>query len=119
MTYCDNYSGSRSGLPWLAHLGGCDRCRDVAWDRHERPRIYLHTVPGGFNDTAENRFHRNFDKGMYEYEKARAEGLQPKATTVDAVREAQSEVKSQERALEKLKRVADVSEVSVAEGVEV
>lgn len=113
---CD-YVGETVGLPWLQHLGECAEHRQLAWEDHSVPRIYVGTVPGGYNDSGANRFHRSFDEGMYEYEKARKEGLQPKATTVDAVRAEQNRVKSHERALKKLSKVADVSELSAAPGV--
>ena len=118
MTYCDQYTTFKSGLPRIAHMGECEQCRTTAWDQHVVPRIYVGTVPGGYNDQGGNKFHRQFDKGMYEYEKARKEGLQPKATTVEAVREEHEMVKSQERAVKKLKRVGDVEQVKVRPGVE-
>lgn len=77
------------------------------------------TVPGGYNDTNGSQFHRNFDKGMYAYEKARKEGLEPKATTVEAVREAEKQVASQQKAVKKLKKVGDVEGLKVASGVDI
>lgn len=118
MSYCTQFDRTCKGLPWLSHLGTCAQCRAEAWRNHERPNIYLGTVPGGFNDSDGHSFHRNFDKGMYEYEKARKEGLQPKATTVEAVREAQDQVRVHKKALKKLNKVADVEGINVAPGVE-
>jgi len=56
-------------------------------------------VPGGSKDTAEFRGHMDFDKGLYAYADARAEGLQPDSTTLKGVAKAHSRVKSQEAAL--------------------
>ena len=111
------YDGPQSGIAWLSHMGECDTHRAEAWDRHVVPRLYVGTVPGGFNDSKAMQFHRNFDKGMYEYEKARKEGLQPKATTVDAVQQEHNRARSQKRALKKLSKVADVSELKTIPGV--
>lgn len=76
------------------------------------------TVPGGHNDSARHQFHREFDRGMYAYEKARKEGLQPSATTVAAVEAEHKAVRSQQRALKKLAKHDDVTEVSTRPGVE-
>ena len=65
------------------------------------------TVPGGHNDTRAYRFHKDFDKGMDEYAKARKNGLEPNASTLEAVNKAKSEALSEERALKKLSKVAD------------
>lgn len=76
------------------------------------------TVPGGHNDTyggAKYAFQKNFDKGLEEYKKAKDEGLQPKATTIKAVREAQATVKKQQRAVRKLG--LEEGEVATAAGV--
>lgn len=115
--------------PYFCHIsnhlydpcGDCDGCVCVhAFDNTPEPTTPLFgTVPGGFNDTQANRFHRDFDKGMYAYEKARKEGLQPKATTLDAVEEAQRSVKSSSRAVKKLSKIGDVSGLKVPAGVEV
>lgn len=75
------------------------------------------TVPGGANDTKEYRFHKDFDKGMNEYAKARDEGLQPKHSTLDAVKDEHKKVKSQQRALKKLSKVADTDGIPTAPGV--
>ena len=56
-------------------------------------------VPGGSKDTIEHRMHMDFDKNLDAYRGAKAEGLQPKQTTMKAVKEAQAEVKSHEAAL--------------------
>ena len=77
-------------------------------------------VPGGFNETGRSRqykFQRGFDPGLEAYRKARGEGLRPKHTSVKAVHAAQEEVKSQQRAVDKLKNVADVSELKTLPGV--
>jgi hypothetical protein len=113
-----NYTGVKQGLPYLTHMGECGACRAAGWERHEQPRWYVGTVPGGFNDS-KDRFHRTFDKGLDAYEKARKEGLEPSATTVDAVRREEQDVASQQRAVEKLRKVTDVEGVKVKPGVEV
>jgi len=115
--------------PYFCHVSNhmytqCDDCNGCIcvhqWDDYEMPKTPLFgTVPGGHNDDNANRFHRDFDKGMYAYEKARKEGLQPKATSVEAVEAEHNRVRSQQRAVEKLKNVTDVSELSVTKGVEV
>jgi len=96
----------------------CDGCICVhQWDNYEMPKTPLFgTVPGGYNDS-KNKFQRNFDKGMYAYEKAKAEGLQPAATTVEAVEAEHEKVRSQQRALEKVKQFADVEDIKTAPGV--
>ena len=81
--------------------GGC-RCI-ARYDDYQMPKTPVFgTVPGGANDTREYRFHMDFDKGMDRYAKARANGLAPAATTVDAVDAAERQAASQERALKKL-----------------
>ena len=118
-------------MPYFCHLSNhlwtrctpCDEdhCGCVhQWDDYVMPNTPLFgTVPGGANDNESYRFHKDFDKGMNEYQKAKGEGLQPAATTVEAVKAEQDRVRSQERAVQKLKKTQDVSGIHVAPGVEV
>lgn len=102
----------------------CDDCGGCVcvhqWDDYEMPDTPLFgTVPGGHNDTEAHKFHRTFDKGMDAYQKARKEGLQPSAATLESVEKEHDRVRSHQRAVKKLRNVTDVSELSVAKGVEV
>ena len=108
MSYCDQYETVKEGLPRLSHMGNCDTCRAEGWRNHRAPRLYLTTVPGAHNDSRAYRFHKDFDKGMDEYRKARDEGLTPDSTTLDAVNKAKAEALSEKKALKKLSKVADV-----------
>jgi len=77
-------------------------------------------VPGGFNEagrSSQYKFQKGFDPGLEAYGEARKEGLRPKHTSVAAVKKAQDEVRSQQRALKKLSKVADVSELKTLPGV--
>ena len=95
--------------------GGC-RCGSQ-WDDYEMPDMPVFgTVPGASKDTQDYRFHMDFDKGMNKYREARENGLQPKATTVAAVDEAEAQVASQGRALKKLGGA--VEGIKTAPGVE-
>lgn len=79
------------------------------------------TIPGGHNDvhgSAQYKFQRDFDPGLEAYEKARGEGLSPKATTVKAVEEAHAEVKSHERGVKKLRDMGVEEPLPVAAGVD-
>ena len=118
--YC--YVGNHqyvSGPVEGCHDPACAAFRDV-----DVPPLGLlaSTVAGGFNDSRGNQqydYHKNFDKGLDAYAGARKEGLQPKATTVRAVAEAQKEVKSQERGLKKLRKAGvPTSELKRTAGVE-
>lgn len=85
----------------------------------KQPAPMALTVPGGFNDQnggGQWEFQRDFDPGMDAYKKARDEGLQPKQTTLKAVKEAQREVKIHQRANKKLGIKAD--ETNSPAGVE-
>lgn len=85
-----------------------------------QPGPLVGTVPGGHNDSrgdARYDFQKNFDKGLDEYRKARGEGLQPRASTVEAVRDAHLQVRAQKRALKKIKKYGDASTLKVAAGV--
>ena len=103
------------------HQSQCNPCRAEAWKNHPTHNIMIGTIPGGFKDTrgdARYDFQKNFDKGLDAYKKARDEGLAPKATSVAAVEASHREVKSQQRALKKLKKMGvDGSELAVAKGV--
>ena len=65
--------------------------------------VVMGVVPGTSKDTGPYRYHMDFDKGLDKYREARANGLQPKATTVKAVEESKAEVASHSRALKKMK----------------
>lgn len=95
-----------------------DVCRRYA-EMESRPvGPFFKDVPGGHNESRrKDSFHRNFDSDMDAYEKARKEGLRPKATSKAAVVEAQEQVRSHKRALDKLSKVADVSELKTVPGV--
>jgi hypothetical protein len=101
----------------------CDDCRDRL--HANRARVY-HTppvvgvVPGGANDTKEHRFHMDFDKGMYAYEKARKEGLRPPTSDLRGVARAHAQVKSHEAALRDSKKagIEFHPDVKVAAGVD-
>ena len=103
---------------------GCQHNTCLAFRGVEVPPLGLlpSTVPGAHNDSrgdAQYDFHKKFDKGLDAYKKARGEGLAPKATTVEAVEASHREVKSQKRAIKKLKKWgADTSELATAKGVE-
>lgn len=88
---------------------GCGGCECVhKWDDYEPPAMPLFTtVPGGHNDTAAYRAHMDFDKGLDAYAEARSNGLEPNATTLEAVNKAKAEALSEKRALKKLSKVAD------------
>ena len=102
------------------HQSQCNPCRAKAWTNHVRHNIMIGTIPGGFNDTRgdpQYDFQKNFDKGLDAYRKARDEGLAPATTSVAAVEASQRQVKSQKRALEKLKKMGiDGSELATAPG---
>ena len=103
---------------------GCHDPTCVAFRDVDVPPLGLlpSTVSGGYNDSrgdGQYDFQKDFDKGLDAYAGARAEGLAPKATTTKAVREAQAEVKSQQRGINKLRKAgADTSELKTAAGVE-
>jgi hypothetical protein len=109
------------------HNGPREQCDDCggctcvhAFDNMPPSKMpYFGTVPGGANDTKEYRFHRDFDKGMNEYKKARDEGLQPAQTTIDAVETAQNQVRSQTKAAKLLKNETDLDGLNFAAGVDV
>ena len=89
-------------------LPGATCEKDIKAYDDEQRRVWrqpplVGTVPGGSKDTIEHRMHMDFDKDMDAYLGARKEGLQPKQTTMKAVKEAQAEVTSQTKAL----KVAD------------
>lgn len=105
-------------------LEGCQHDTCLRFRRKEVPadvrRMANPDVPGGFNEAGRSgqyQFQKGFDPGLEAYGKARAEGLRPKHTTTGAVREAQEDVRSQQRALKKLEKVADVSELRTLPGV--
>lgn len=105
-------------------LEGCQHESCLAFRRKEVPadirRMAHPDVPGGFNEAGRNsqyKFQKGFDPGLEAYGKARKEGLRPKHTSVAAVKAAQDEVRSQQRALKKLSKVADVSELNTLPGV--
>jgi hypothetical protein len=95
-----------------------DGCRCGAqFDDYVMPKVPLvGTVPGGANDTADYRFHMDFDKGMDRYVAARRNGLAPAATTVAAVEQAEAQAASQQRALKKLGGAGE--QLKVAPGVD-
>lgn len=100
----------------------CDVCfKGRGFDLQTAPMVG--TIPGGHNDThgsSRYQFQKGFDKGLDGYKEARDEGLQPKATTVEAVEKARAEVKSQERAIKKLKLDRDDrAQLKTAAGVDV
>ncbi len=121
-------------MPYYCHVGahlyvsgkeeGCHHASCLAFREVVIPPLGLlaSTVPGAFNDSrgdVQYDYHKKFDKGLDAYKKARGEGLQPKATTVDAVEASHREVKSHQRAIKKLKKWgADPSELKTAKGVE-
>ena len=75
-------------------------------------------VPGGANDTAEYRFHKDFDIGLDEYRSAKQAGLQPKSTTKGAAEAAEREVYDQASALKTLDSMgADTSKLPTVKGV--
>lgn len=77
------------------------------------------TVPGGSKDTRDYRFKADFDKGLYAYEKARKDGLEPESTTLGGVERAKEQVQSHKRGLEKLKKMGvETDIVKTAPGVE-
>ena len=87
------------------HAAACTKCNAKRKEEHTPQYLLIGTVPGAHNDSrgdAQYNFQKNFDKGIDAYKKAKGEGLQPKATTVEAVDAAHKEVKSQQRALKKL-----------------
>lgn len=114
------YDGPFEGLPWLAHMGQCEPHRLQGWDEHVVPRIYVGTVPGGHNEThdAQYRYQSQFDKRIDEYRKAKADGVQPVNSTLKGIKKGYERVKSQQRAITKLKKQGDVSNLKVAPGVE-
>jgi len=122
-------------MPYFCHVGnhlyvtdpdgaeGCHEPSCVDFRNKDVPPlgVLLGTVPGGHNDThagAKYKFQSGFDKGLDAYRGARDEGLSPKSTTVEAVEASHREVKSQKRALEKMKKMGmDTSTVKTAKGV--
>ena len=93
------------------------------WANHDSRVPYVGTVPGGFNDSkgdARYDFQKGFDSGLAAYEKARTvDGIQPESTTVEGVEQAYEKVRSQQKAVKKLKKYADPADIKVAPGVEV
>ena len=128
ITLSNDYPPSDSNETWHVHDDetwewgiNCDVCHTGRTFPLQRGPL-VGTVPGGFNDSrgdAKYDFQKNFDKGLDQYKAARDEGLRPKATTVEAVREAQDTVRSHKRAIKKIKKIGDVSELKVAPGVDV
>jgi hypothetical protein len=100
----------------------CDGCEEVMAlvraSKSNRPPL-VGVVPGGANDTEEFRFHMDFDKGMDAYTKAKKEGLQPKRSDLSAVKAAQDQVRSQEKAAKILKNETDLDGLNFAKGVNV
>lgn len=97
-----------------------DICRKYA-EMPDRPvQVSYPDVPGAHNESrrsSQYKFQKEFGPGLDAYAKARKEGLRPGKTTVGAVRKAQEDVRSQKRALKKLSKVADVSELKTLPGV--
>lgn len=83
-------------------------------------RLTFPDVPGGASGsgrTADYNFRKGFDKGVNEYKKAKDEGLQPATSTVGGVERERQSVASQRRALKKLGKHMDTSELPVKQGV--
>lgn len=102
---------------WGINCGDCHTGRTFKLKRGP----LVGTVPGGHNDvygSPQYKFQRDFDPGLESYRKAKDEGLQPKATTVKAVEQAQKEVKSHERGLKKLRNLGVEAPLQVAAGVD-
>jgi hypothetical protein len=90
---------------------------------NNRKRVYMGSpmigvVPGGSKDTEPYRWHMDFDKGLNAYKKARNEGLQPKSSDLKGVAHAHRQVKSQEKALKKIKNFSDIDGIKTAPGVD-
>ena len=101
----------------------CDSCQATAAQARAdvwRGSPLIGIVPGGSKDTIEHRMHMDFDKDMDAYAGAKAEGLQPKQISQQAVRAAQAEVKSHEAALRDASKVGIEfpENVKVAPGVD-
>lgn len=102
---------------------GCHESTCVEFRKLDVPPLGLlpSTVPGAHNDSqgdVQYDFQKKFDKGLDAYKKARGEGLAPAATTVAAVEASHRQVKSQKRAIKKLRKMgADTSELATASGV--
>lgn len=110
---------NEQGWEWGINCDACHTGRSFAIQKAPMAS----TVPGGYNDAngdARYEFQKNFDKGLEEYKAARDEGLQPESTTVEAVAKAKATVKSQEKAIKKLKLDRDErAQLPVAAGVDV
>lgn len=103
---------------------GCGGCECIhRYDNYEMPKtVLVGVVPGGANDTEAYRFHKDFDKGLYAYEKAKKDGLQPEGTSLEAVERTKRKVASQERGLKKLRAmgaIENIDSVKTLKGVEV
>lgn len=99
----------------------CGGCVCVhTWDEYQMPKMPVFaTVPGGSRETGDYRFHREFDPGMYAYEKAVGDGLQPESTTLEGVREAKEQAMSHQRAKKKMKKMGmDPDGLMTAPGVD-
>lgn len=119
--YCYIHNGLYISLP---DTEGCQAATCLEWADIVVPPlgVMVGTVPGGHNDThgsAQYKFQSGFDSGLEAYKSARDEGLQPKKTTVEAVRASQEQVRSHTRGLKKAKKMGiDVTQLSVAKGVD-
>ena len=99
---------------------GCGGCSCVhTWDEYHMPEMPVFaTVPGGSKDTRDYRYRADFDKGLYAYEKAVGDGLEPESSTLEGVRKAKERAMSQERALKKLDKMGvDADSVRTMPGV--
>jgi hypothetical protein len=75
------------------------------------------TVPGGYNDSPEYRYHKNFERGLDEYRTARSHGLQPPTSNYGGVERMERQLESQQRGINKMKEDSDIEDVNVAPGV--
>ncbi len=72
------------------HAIECKPCNEIRWENHVPPTVYIGTVPGGANDSAEHRWHmRGFDSEMAAYKGAIDNGLNPSTITHEAVEAAE------------------------------
>ncbi len=100
----------------------CDTCQqtyELALVANYNGTILIGIVPGGANDTNDVKWRRNFGPGLDAYKKAKDEGIQPDHSDLKSVNMAHKRVKSQEKALKKLRDGGmDTSQIKTTSGVD-